>query len=344
MKFTTLVLALAFGASSAFVAPIAHRSLAPRAPTLAARSRPDFRRDTVKVQLAVPALPPAFSPGPEVVGGTTAAAFVLLRKVARKAYAQKTPAGAVGKKDEPAVDLPQSPQYDAAMGRPWGLTPSCKRMYVHWSYIMCLATSMVNAATLIQFDEVVMHMTGPSTKGPLFLASGLAARGWHNLGTIGAFLGGCFFAGVATSDKDANTPVKDTAPWLMLAGIMLAAAGDLAAHNMHYCLYIAAAAGGILNGLTSKMTTFRVSHVTGTVTDMGLLLGKSIIMKLDKASALKLRDLTVLMSAWLVGGAASFYLSTMMTVGKVISYASIPVMLLGLKGIVKPYAKGPLKL
>ena len=78
MKFATLVLALAFGASSAFVAPIAHRSLAPRAPTLAARSRPDFRRDTVKVQLAVPALPPAFSPGPEVVGGTTAAALAVL--------------------------------------------------------------------------------------------------------------------------------------------------------------------------------------------------------------------------------------------------------------------------
>ena len=118
----------------------------------------------------------------------------------------------------------------------------------------------------------------------------------------------------------------------------------MARNNVHSCLYVAACAGGLLNGITSKMTTFRVSHVTGTVTDMGLLLGKSIIMKLDKASALKLRDLTVLMSAWLVGGAASFYLSTMMTVGKVISYASIPVMLLGLKGIVKPYAKGPLKL
>ena len=51
-----------------------------------------------------------------------------------------------------------------------------KRMYVHWSYIMCLANSFVNSATLIQFEEVVMHMTGPSTKGPLFLASGLAAR------------------------------------------------------------------------------------------------------------------------------------------------------------------------
>ena len=75
---------------------------------------------------------------------------------------------------------------------------------------MCLATSIVNAATLIQFDEVVMHMTGPSTKGPLFLASGLAARGWHNLGTVGAFLGGCFFAGLATSQNDANTPVKET--------------------------------------------------------------------------------------------------------------------------------------
>ena len=224
------------------------------------------------------------------------------------------------------------------------LSPNCKRMYVHWSYIMCLATSMVNAATLIQFDEVVMHMTGPSTKGPLFLASGLAARGWHNLGTVGAFLFGCLFAGLATSQSDANTPVKDTAPWLMLAGIMLAAAGDLAAHNMHYCLYIAAAAGGILNGLTSKMTTFRVSHVTGTVTDLGLLIGKGLGASLDAPSALKLRDLGVLMTSWLFGGAFAFWLSNFMAVGKVIMLSSLPVLALGVKGLLKPYAKGPWKL
>jgi hypothetical protein len=224
------------------------------------------------------------------------------------------------------------------------LSPNCKRMYVHWSYIMCLATSMVNAATLIQFDEVVMHMTGPSTKGPLFLASGLAARGWHNLGTVGAFLFGCMFAGLATAENDVNTPVKETAPWLVMAGAMLATAGSMATLNEHSCLYIAAAAGGLLNGITSKMTTFRVSHVTGTVTDMGLLMGKGMGASLDSPSALKLRDLCVLMSAWLVGGVGAFQLSTMMAVGKVIQLAAVPVLALGIKGLLKPYAKGPFKL
>ena len=217
-------------------------------------------------------------------------------------------------------------------------------MYVHWSYIMCLATSMVNAATLIQFDEVVMHMTGPSTKGPLFLASGLAARGWHNLGTVGAFLFGCMFAGLATAENDVNTPVKETAPWLVMAGAMLATAGSMATLNEHSCLYIAAAAGGLLNGITSKMTTFRVSHVTGTVTDMGLLIGKGLGATLDAPSALKLRDLCVLMTVWFVGGCGAFWLSNMISVGKVISLASVPVIALGLKGMYRPYAKGKWKL
>ena len=297
------------------------------APTFAARPRPIYRRDTIEARF--------FGGGKD---------FMKKRKDAIRAYFTREAA-------------PRSPEYDtvvvaataAAPGAqapppPMGLSADCKRMYVHWSYIMCLATSIVNAATLIQFDEVVMHMTGPSTKGPLFLASGLAARGWHNLGTVGAFLFGCLFAGLATSQSDANTPVKETAPWLIMAGSMLFSAGGMASGNEHSCLYIAAAAGGILNGLTSKMTTFRVSHVTGTVTDLGLLIGKGLGASLDAPSALKLRDLGVLMTSWLFGGAFAFWLSNFMAVGKVIMLSSLPVLALGVKGLLKPYAKGPWKL
>merc|ERR1719393_21950 len=174
---------------------------------------------------------------------------------------------------EAAVPDTIAPAVEAA---PAPISADDKRMYVHWSYIMCLANSLVNSATLIQYNEVVMHMTGPSTKGPLFLASGLAAQGWHNLGTIGSFLFGCFLAGLATSKADANTPVKKTAPSLLFAGSLLFIAGSMALNKYRSCLYLAACAGGLLNGITSKMTTFRVSHVTGTATDMGLLVGKAI--------------------------------------------------------------------
>lgn len=208
-----------------------------------------------------------------------------------------------------------------------------KRMFVRWSYVLCLANSLVNSATLIQFDEVVMHMTGPSSKGPLFLASGLAAQGWHNLATIGTFLLGCLFAGLATAKADGDTPITKTAPTILGAGLLLAISGVMAKSNVHSCLYVAACAGGMLNGLTSKMTTFRCSHVTGTVTDMGLLIGKGLAAKLEPALALKLRDLTVLMGVWFVGGCGAFWLSSMMSVGKVMSAASVPVILLGLKGM-----------
>merc|ERR1712060_489034 len=106
----------------------------------------------------------------------------------------------------------------------------------------------------------------------------------------------------------ANTPVKKTAPSLLVAGTLLFVAGSMARNQYRGCLYLAACAGGLLNGITSKMTTFRVSHVTGTATDMGLLIGKGLGASLDAASALKLRDLTVLMATWLVGGGVAFYL------------------------------------
>jgi len=101
-----------------------------------------------------------------------------------------------------------------ALPAPEPISNEDKRRFVRWSYLLCLANSLVNSATLIQFGEVVMHMTGPSTKGPLFLASGLAAQGWHNLGTIASFLFGCVFAGLATAQADGNTPIKKTGVYL----------------------------------------------------------------------------------------------------------------------------------
>ena len=109
--------------------------------------------------------------------------------------------------------------------------------------------------------------------------------------------------------------------------------GYMAKGNVHSCLYLAACAGGMLNGLTSKMTTYRVSHVTGTVTDMGLLLGKRLASTLDPALSLKLRDLCVLMGIWFVGGCTAFWMSSFMAVGRVMSAASVPVILLGLRGV-----------
>ena len=131
---------------------------------------------------------------------------------------------------------------------------------------------------------------------------------------------------------------------LLAGGTLLFVAGVMARGGARSCLFVAACAGGLLNGITTKMTTFRVSHVTGTVTDMGLLMGKGLGASLDAASALKLRDLTVFMSTWLLGGAGAFYLSTMMSVGKVISLASLPIIALGLKGFYCPNAKTPWKL
>ena len=215
------------------------------------------------------------------------------------------------------------------------LSADDKRMFVRWSYLMCLANSLVNSATLIQFNEVVMHMTGPSTKGPLFLAQGQRVAGWHNMFTIGAFLIGCLFAGLATAEDDANTPIASSGLFMVLSGILLLISGSMAKKSMKFCLYVAACAGGMLNGLTSKMTTYRVSHVTGTVTDMGLLIGKGMASTLEPALALKLRDLTVLMVLWLVGGAAAFWMSSAMSIGNVMSVAAAPVIALGLKGMAR---------
>lgn len=213
------------------------------------------------------------------------------------------------------------------------LSAEDKRMFVRWSYLLCLANSLVNSATLIQFNEVVMHMTGPSSKGPLFLASGLKASGWHNMYTIGAFLVGCFIAGLATAKDDGNTPIASSGSFMVLSGILLLISGGMAKKSLISCLFVAACAGGMLNGLTTKITTYRVSHVTGTLTDMGLLFGKGVASTLEPALALKLRDLTVLMALWLVGGCTAFWMSTAMSVGNVMSVASAIVIAIGLKGM-----------
>jgi len=95
------------------------------------------------------------------------------------------------------------------------------------------------------------------------------------------------------------------------------------------------------------MTTYRTSHVTGTVTDVGLLLGKGLgetleddwrgdPRVLDGPSFLKLKDLLILMSAWLIGGCSGFWLGNVIGVGKVMALASCLVVSIGLKAFSLP--------
>jgi len=150
------------------------------------------------------------------------------------------------------------------------------------------AAGFVNGCTLLGVTEIsaghhksftTSHMTGTTTVSGLSLGENQFEDFAVCLCLIISFCFGAFLAGCFTR--------KDSKPWeigpeygplfLFLSAILFAAcAAAYADPNTFTYYYLAAMAMGFQNSLTSKYSgsLIRTTHVTGTVTDIGLILGQ----------------------------------------------------------------------
>ena len=105
-------------------------------------------------------------------------------------------------------------------------------------------------------------------------------------------------------------------------------------------IYVAALAGGLQNAMLTTITGFvRSTHVTGTWTDIGLLLGQAYPDKMsDHAHWWKTKILTLLLVAFYVGGVVSEFINDAIP-GK-LAYVSGGISLaVGVMGAAHCYAK-----
>lgn len=158
----------------------------------------------------------------------------------------------------------------------------------------------------------VSAFTGTYTKSGLALANGEVQLFGFEFTLILAFIGGAFVAGMMNPKAIPHKLVPSYGPTFLLGSLCMIAASIAA--ELHpegkTLYYFAAMANGMQNGMTSTYSAnlIRTSHLTGTSTDIGLIMGQ--MLRGNWKNYWKFKVLVGLATSFWFGGLISFYSAT----------------------------------
>jgi uncharacterized membrane protein YoaK (UPF0700 family) len=164
----------------------------------------------------------------------------------------------------------------------------------------------VNGFTYQFHNTPVSHVTGTTTHAGIYIGLG----DWNNFAINFAIITSYVFGSAITGflmPENSFQLGREYGP-LFLIGSFLFALACVTIYfdeNSDCCFYLAAMACGLQNAITSKYSgnIIRTTHVTGTATDVGLVLGRMI--RGNKKEFWKLQVLLPIYTAFLFGGVAS---------------------------------------
>jgi|Dee2metaT_26_FD_contig_31_828471_length_1381_multi_3_in_0_out_0_2 uncharacterized membrane protein YoaK (UPF0700 family) len=180
---------------------------------------------------------------------------------------------------------------------------------------LCLVSGLVNAVAFMGFGGGITHVTGTSTKIGWYLALGITTGGEvGNRECITMFLEcvgkvACFFLGsmISGSYLGGSRTFKGGPRYSHLlfgvAAFMYASYGAAYGSNVYTGAVLLAVASGMQNAMTTLYSSaiVRTTHVTGTVTDMGVEIGKMLVQK-DFSGAWKLKMHSTFLFSYIFGG------------------------------------------
>eukprot|EP00040_Diaphanoeca_grandis_P031736 m.190371 g.190371 ORF g.190371 m.190371 type:complete len:458 (+) comp32403_c0_seq1:290-1663(+) len=158
----------------------------------------------------------------------------------------------------------------------------------------------------------VAGFTGSYTKAALFLADGDTTEAGYHIATMLCFLLGALLVGAIMPRRKAWELGPEYGPAFLLGSCLLGASAICAIYyedgeNHREVFYFAAAANGLQNGMTSMYSgnLIRTTHLTGTTTDIGLLLGQ--LLRGNTEKLWKLKVLALLAIFFFLGSLVSFF-------------------------------------
>jgi uncharacterized membrane protein YoaK (UPF0700 family) len=170
--------------------------------------------------------------------------------------------------------------------------------------MLCMNSGWVNAVAFRGFDGGVTHVTGTSTAVALNLATGEPEEFLRSTAKILAFMCGAIISGGYLGRSRLFKGGPRYAHLLILVSAALAAAcgAEMAGYNFAGALLLAVSSG-VQNALTTLYSgaVLRTTHVTGTVTDMGVEIGM-ILFQMDLSGSWKLKVYFCLLLAYIGGG------------------------------------------
>lgn len=169
----------------------------------------------------------------------------------------------------------------------------------------CLSGALAEGAP----KQSVAGFTGTYTNAGLEFASGNGGDGWFHVQMILSFLAGATLTGLMMPRAVAWEISHEYGPTFIVGASLLGVSSCLA----EYCptgkgyYYLAAAANGLQNGMSSTYSAnlIRSTHLTGTTTDIGIILGQLLRGRRD--NLWKLLVLVFLTLAFFLGSFSSYY-------------------------------------
>ena len=178
--------------------------------------------------------------------------------------------------------------------------------------MMTFAAGLLDGVTLLSHTHTTTtHMSGKVLKTGTYAAVGSSDAITPNLSMVLSFLFGAILSGIATATPERKTP-RTCARGCIVVGIGCCCVGLMLTNKIDEAKYAAAFTAGMQNALLTTITGFmRTTHFTGTVTDVGLLIGQAYPLKVkDAAHIWKTKVLSTCIVVWVAAGLASGLLVT----------------------------------
>jgi uncharacterized membrane protein YoaK (UPF0700 family) len=140
---------------------------------------------------------------------------------------------------------------------------------------LAFIAGMINTVGFLGFQhQGVTHLTGSTTLLGIALAHGDRAEVWSLAAIIGSFLTGCIFGGIIIQDSTLRLGRRYGVA-LLIESAMLFLAVPLLQDGDTLGAYLASCACGLQNGMVSTYSgaVLRTTHMSGLVTDLGILIG-----------------------------------------------------------------------
>ena len=167
--------------------------------------------------------------------------------------------------------------------------------------LLAATAGFINAVSLGFFRTPVSHMTGAVSHLGIDIAEMRPEEAMTSASIVLGFLAGALLAGLVVGAWKL-IPSRRYGVALMIEGLLLALATGLLVNKTRLALPVVAMACGLQNATASSYCglMIRTTHVTGTVTDIGVMLGHWIRHR--QIDTWKLRFLVTLFLSFGAGG------------------------------------------